>query len=255
MDVTLDAIATYWDTHIHDLEIATAPLGSREFFAQLDEYRFDKLHYLPRLVNFAGYPGQSVLEVGCGVGLDLARFAQGGANVTGIDLSPIALDLARQNMAQQGINARLEVMNGEAIGFADNSFDLVYAHGVVQYTAHPEAMSAEMHRVLRPQGQAVLMVYNRLSWLNALSKLMNVGLEHADAPVLRKYSLKEFRRLLAPFAQVEIVPERFPVKTRLHKGWKATLFNELFVRLFNRLPQAMTRPLGWHLMAFARKEA
>ena len=73
------------------------------------------------------------------------------------------------------------------------------------------------------------MVYNRISWLNGLSKVMKVALEHEDAPVLRKYTIGEFQALLAPFAESRIVPERFPVKSRLHGGWKGAAFNTLFV--------------------------
>jgi hypothetical protein len=43
------------------------------------------------------------------------------------------------------------------------------------------------------------MVCNRKSWLNAMSKVMNVGLEHEDAPVLNKYSISEFKQMLLPF--------------------------------------------------------
>ena len=111
---------------------------------------------------------------------------------------------------------------------------------------------AVAHRVLRPDGLAIFMVYNRVSWLNAMSKVMKVGLEHGDAPVLRLYSIPEFRALLAPFREVEIVPERFPVASRLHKGWKAALYNSMFVGTFNALPRAWVRPYGWHLMAFCR---
>jgi hypothetical protein len=82
---------------------------------------------------------------------------------------------------------------------------------------------------------------------------MKVPLEHEDAPVLKKYSRQEFRQLLAPFAHVRIVAERFPVKTHLHHGLKATLYNGIFVGAFDWLPKSLVRPLGWHLMAFARK--
>ena len=58
-----------------------------------------------------------------------------GAIVTGIDLSTTAIDLARKNIEQNELNADLRVMNGESMQFADNSFDVVYAHGVLQYTA------------------------------------------------------------------------------------------------------------------------
>src|SRR5262249_17110323 len=189
----------------------------------------------------------------CGAGVDLARFARGGALVTGVDLAASAIELARKNFEQQGLSGTFEVADGEHLPFPDNSFDLVYAHGVVQYTANPQKLVAECRRVLKPGGEAISQVYNRVSWLNALSKLMNVGLEHDDAPVLVKFSIGEFRRLLAGFSAVTIVPERFPVKSRLHGGWKGTVYNGLFVETFNALPRSLVRRFGWHLLAFCRK--
>jgi SAM-dependent methyltransferase len=132
-------------------------------------------------------------------------------------------------------------------------FDLVYAHGVVQYTAAPAPLVAECRRVLKPGGLAVFQVYNRVSWLNALSKIMKVGLEHDDAPVLLKVSIPEFKRLVGEFRDVRIVPERFPVRSRLHGGWKGALYNGIFVGGFNALPRALVRRFGWHLLAFCRK--
>jgi SAM-dependent methyltransferase len=250
----IETIARYWNDRIHDLEMTEHPVGSREFFDDLDDYRFDKLHYLPKLVDFSAYRGRELLEVGCGIGTDLVRFARGGAIVTGIDLSSTAIDLAKRNFALHGLQPRaLDVANGEALPFPDASFDVVYGHGVIQYTADPERLIRECHRVLRPGGDGIFMVYNRWSWLNALSKLMKVDLEHEDAPVLRKFTIGEFRALLAPFDEVRIVPERFPVKSRLHKGWKGTAFNTVFVGTFNTLPRAMVKPLGWHLMGFVKK--
>jgi SAM-dependent methyltransferase len=250
---TTDEVRAYWNEHIHDLEITRHLVGSRGFFDDLDQYHFEKLHHLLRLVDFDGYRGRSVLEVGCGAAVDLARFARGGAEATGVDLSASAIGLARANFDQQGLQGRFEVADGERLPFPDNAFDLVYAHGVVQYTASPQRLVDECRRVLKPGGEAVFQVYNRISWLNALSKLMKVGLEHDDAPVLLKFSIGEFRRLLAGFAEVRIVPERFPVKSRLHGGWKGAIYNGLFVGTFNALPRALVRRFGWHLLAFCRK--
>jgi 2-polyprenyl-3-methyl-5-hydroxy-6-metoxy-1,4-benzoquinol methylase len=249
----ISQITTYWDEHIHDLAITTHPVGSPGFFRQLDDYRYDKLNYLPRLVDFQTYQGKNFLEVGCGVGIDLVRFARAGANVTGIDLSTTAIDLACRNVEQNGLSADLRVMNGESMLFPDASFDVVYAHGVLQYTADTEKMAAEIHRVLKPGGAAILMVYNRNSWLNLMRKVTKVPLEHEDAPVLKKFSIGELKQLLSPFKDYRIIPERFPVKTKLHSGWKARLFNDVFVGTFNVMPKALVRPLGWHLMAFATK--
>jgi SAM-dependent methyltransferase len=251
----LEDIRRYWNERIHDLAVAKHPVGTPGFFEDLDEYRFDKLRYLPRLVDFNGYAGRELLEVGCGAGIDLARFARGGARVTGVDLSKTAADLASANLRQRGLPGAVRVMDGERLDFPDARFDVVYAHGVLQYTADPRRMAREVRRVLRPGGEAIFMVYNRISWLPLMRRLCGVSLEHEDAPVLRTFSPAEFRELLSDFPRARLVTERFPVKTRLHGGWKAFLYNALFVGGFNALPKALVRPFGWHIMAFARKEA
>jgi SAM-dependent methyltransferase len=249
----IDRVREYWNRHIHDLEIATHPVGSRGFFDDLDQYHFEKLHHLLRLVDFDGYRGRRVLEVGCGAGVDLARFAKGGAEVVGVDLASSAIDLARANFEQQGLSGEFRVADGEALPFSASSFDFVFAHGVVQYTTNPQRLVDECRRVLKPGGEAVFQVYNRISWLNGLSKLMKVGLEHDDAPVLLKFSIAEFKTLVSGFRDVRIVPERFPVRSRLHGGWKGAVYNGLFVGTFNALPRSLVQRFGWHLLAFCRK--
>jgi ubiquinone/menaquinone biosynthesis C-methylase UbiE len=252
-DPILEQVRVYWNEHIHDLELAKHPVGTKGFFQDLDEYRFDKLRYLPKVVDFNSYEGKRILEVGCGVGIDLIRFAAGGADVTGIDLAEQSIDLARKNFKHHSLEGQLEVGNGESLDFKDNEFDMVYAHGVIQYTANARKMVNELHRVVKPGGQVIMMVYNRKSWLNFLSQTLGVALEHEDAPVLEKYSISEFKNLLVNFSDVKIVPERFPVKSRLQKGLKALFFNVIFVPLFNIIPKAITRKTGWHIMAFATK--
>ncbi len=250
---TSPGVRRYWDARIHDLEITSHPVGSRGFFDDLDAYHFEKLHHLLSLVNFDAWRGQPVLDVGCGAGVEVVRFARGGARIVGVDLSPQAVSLSRQNLAQHGLVAPLTVADGEALPFPDASFAFVYAHGVVQYAADDRAVVRECHRVLRPGGLALFQVYNRVSWLNLLSKVMKVPLEHEDAPVIRRYSIQEFRALVSPFGSVDLVPERFPVKSRLHKGWKGAAYNAFFVGTFNALPRAWVKRFGWHLLALCRK--
>jgi SAM-dependent methyltransferase len=252
-DVRQRAVRAYWNAHIHDLAITSHPVGSPGFFADLDQYHFEKLHHLLRLVDFEGQRGRRVLDVGCGTGVDLVRFARAGAEAVGVDVAEAAIGLAKTNAAHQRLAVRLAVADGERLPFPDASFDYVFAHGVVQYTGDDRALVEECRRVLRPGGTAFFQVYNRVSWLNALSKLMKVDLEHVDAPVLGKYSHAEFARLLNGFSRVELVTERFPVKSRLHGGWKGALFNGAFVGTFNALPRSLTGRFGWHLIARCTK--
>ena len=156
------ASARYWNAHIHDLEITTHPAGRPGFFADLDAYHFEKLHHLLRLVDFTAWRGRDVLDVGCGAGVEVVRFARGGARVTGVDLRESAIALTRaESCASRASGAAVAVADGEALPFPDASFDFVYAHGVVQYTGDDRRLVAECHRVLRPGGLAMFQVYNR----------------------------------------------------------------------------------------------
>jgi SAM-dependent methyltransferase len=250
LDSPSEAVRDYWNRQIHDVAMTRSPVGSASFFRELDEYRFGKLDYLERAVDFGGYAGGQVLEIGCGAGVDLVRFARGGARVTGVELAESAIELARQNFAHAGIDADLHVADARALPFQDGAFDLVYCHGVLQYAEDPAAIVAEAHRVLRPGGDAIFMVYNSRSWLAWMSRMLRTPLEHSGAPVFRMYTAAEFRALLAPFAQCRIVPERFPARTKLQRGWKARVYNGLVVPLLDAIPRAWIRPFGWHLMAF-----
>ena len=253
MDARTWAVREYWDRHVDDWKIARHTPGTREFFEEIEAYRFEKLDYLENVVDFAGFPGKRVLEVGCGVANDLSRFARGDALVTGIDIAPRAVELARRNFSQRGLQGEFHLMNGEAMTFPDDTFDVAYCHTVLHFTLSPETMICEIHRVLKPGGLAILMMVNRHSWMNLLRIVMRVEVDHLDSPVYHRVTRDEFEALLTRFSNVRMVPERFPVPTKVHGGLKAVLFNRIFVGTFNALPQSWTRPTGHHLMAFCRK--
>ena len=105
-------IFTIWKSRRH-------PTGSPGFFADLEQYHFEKLHHLPRLIPFDQYRGRRVLEVGCGAGTDLIRFSRNGARATGVDLAPSSIALAAQNFAIEKLHADLAVADGEALPFGD----------------------------------------------------------------------------------------------------------------------------------------
>lgn len=251
----LDAVRRFWNDNVHNWKIARHEVATKAFFEEIEAYRFEKLAYLPRLVDFKGFSGKSVLDVGCGVGNDLSRFARGGARVVGVDLSEHAIALAQANFSQRGLSGEFHVMNGEQLDLPDNSVDLVYCHTVLHFTPDPDRMVEEIRRVLKPGGLAIVMMVNRRSWLRLLHRIMHIEIDHLDAPVFHWYGAAKFRHLLAGFRDVRIVTERFPVRTKVHRGLKAILFNALFVDVFNAMPRSWVRWSGHHMMAFARKAA
>ena len=249
----IDLVREYWNKKPHEFEVSKNPPGTIEFFHDIEEYHYRKLNYLKRLVDFKRYKGKKLLEVGCGFGTDLVSFAKGGAKVTGIDISDNAVELARKNMELRRVPGEVLQMNGEDLNFRDNSFDAVYSHSPICYTPHPEKMVEEMHRVLKAGGEAVLFVYHSDSWLNFLSTSFHIKLMRNDAPVFRQYSINQLRELLSCFSRVEIVMDRFPVKTNFNIGAVSFLYNYLFVPAFNLIPRKFVMGFGHHLIAKAIK--
>ena len=111
----LDAVRHFWDNHVHDWKVAKSEAGTKEFFEEIEEYRFEKLNYLPEVVDFGGYAGQRILDLGCGVGNDLSRFAKGGANVVGVDLAPHSIELAENNFRQRGLDGEFQIVEQEVL--------------------------------------------------------------------------------------------------------------------------------------------
>jgi ubiquinone/menaquinone biosynthesis C-methylase UbiE len=247
-------IRAYWEERIHDTPLGEGPRGSAAFFAAMDAYRLDKAPYLLSAIDFTGWGGRRVLEIGCGAGLDLMRFASGGASVTGVDISTSALELAREYFAVAKRRAQLVQADGAALPFADQSFDLVYCHGVLPFAQDPVRIVAEAERVLRVGGEAILMAYNRHSWMRLLG-IFGLRLGHGDAPGFKLYSRSEFRSLVECFAERTIVAERLPHASSRNRGPSGWVFNHLVAPIFAVLPAALTARIGWHWIARCRKRA
>ena len=99
-------------------------------------------------------PGQDLLDVGCGPGTitcDLARAVAPG-RVVGIDAAADIVDQARATAEQAGVEVAFEVADLYSLPFADDSFDVVHAHQVLQHVTDPVAALVEMRRVCRPGG-------------------------------------------------------------------------------------------------------
>ena len=196
---TLGDVKRYWSTHVNDIEVIRAPVGSPEFLEELERYRYEKMPYLRGIVTSSSWRGKRVLEIGCGPGIDLVQLAGAGATVTGMDLTPPAARLARRHLQIRKLPGSTLEGNAELTPFADGTFDAVYSHGVLHHTVDTQRAIDEVHRVLKPGGEAVIMLYHRLSWFWLLSKVTRTPVEHADAdaPIVRVYSTAEVRAALS----------------------------------------------------------
>jgi len=208
------AVERYWNRHTVQARDFRSARASRRYL----EWRFREY---PLFREFSGlwgaHDGEVVLDYGCGPGNDLAGFAvhTRASRIIGLDVSQTALELAARRLAlHEDARDRVElrrVGDGDpSIPLADGSVDHVNCQGVLHHTSHPQAILAELARVLRPGGTATLMVYNRDSvWFHLFTAYERMvvegafaGLEVEDAfarntdgaecPISRCYRADEF---------------------------------------------------------------
>jgi SAM-dependent methyltransferase len=159
-----ERVRAFWQSHPCGTKFSDAEMGTPEFFERVEAHRYTKEWHIPEAADFAGARGLRVLEIGCGLGTDGAQFAQAGAQYTGIDLTEAAIELARKRFELSGLKGEFRVADAESLDFADESFDRVYSHGVLHHTPDIARAVAEIHRVLKPRGRAIVMLYHRGSY-------------------------------------------------------------------------------------------
>jgi phosphatidylethanolamine/phosphatidyl-N-methylethanolamine N-methyltransferase len=102
-------------------------------------------------------PGERVLEVGVGTGINLSLYPK-ACRMTGIDFSSSMLEKARERVARGGLQQlRLLQMDAADLKFADDSFDIVYAPYLISVVPDPVKVAQEMRRVCRPGGRIIFL--------------------------------------------------------------------------------------------------
>ena len=236
--------------------------GSLGFFQSVERDRYqDYAPWMAETIGFSRYAGRRVLEVGGGLGTDLAQFVKAGAAVTDCDLAAGHLEMARRNFAVRGLAGSFLLGDGETLPFRDGSFDVVYSFGVIHHTPDTERAVAEFHRVLRPGGEVIVMVYAKHSWnywyrdwwllgirggllrTMTMSDILAQNTEYSPSgarPLVKVYTASQCRRIFAGFREVSIC--------------KRQLTAYEIPRLLRFLPLgAWGRLMGWNLIVRARK--
>lgn len=157
-------VAAFWDSEPCGSETSSAPPLSGEYFDEIARRRYALERHIPEMARFESHAGERVLEVGCGIGTDAMGFASAGAHLTAVDASPRSLEMARRRFELSGLPATLLLADAERLPFPDGAFDFVYSHGVLHHTPSPAVAIAEILRVLRPGGSALVMLYHRGSY-------------------------------------------------------------------------------------------
>src|SRR5437660_2757009 len=215
-------------------------IGSKEFFEQADQkfYEWNSPLHTPkgnfgRIFDYDRYRGQAILEVGCGMGCMAMNWALHDAQVTGVDLNPVAVQQTRRRFELFGLQGRIEEADGEQLPFEDNSFDYGYSWGVLHHSPNTETSIDEIRRVVRPGSEVGVMLYHRNSFLFRFIVEYVEGYLHLEKDFLTPLQLAS---RYSDGARAEGNPHTWPVT-------KEEVRDQLFSKFANVKMQVLGRDL------------
>jgi ubiquinone/menaquinone biosynthesis C-methylase UbiE len=246
----------------------TRYLDTPDDFAAHARARYELEPFIPKFAQFASTRGQRVLEIGVGMGADYLEFLKAGARAIGVDLSAASIEQARRRCQSAGFDPDLKVSDAEDLTLPDDMFDIVYSYGVLHHSADVPRCLREVWRVLRPGGQALIMLYAHPS-LTGFMLWLRFGLfrgqsirqtvyERLESPGTKTFTVAEVRAMMERFEDVTVQQVFSPGDLLLNKP--SPRFTGGFYRmiwlLFPRfLMRAFCRRFGLFLLISAGKPA
>jgi ubiquinone/menaquinone biosynthesis C-methylase UbiE len=245
---TVDQVRSFWESHVNNEYYTREARGSAEYFDEIERRRYRCHYHLPELFRSLQGKGGKLLEIGCGIGVDSVQLANTGFEVTAVDLTEAAIDVARRFAEARGVSIDFRTANAERLDFPSGMFDAVYSFGVLHHTPDVERAVGEVRRVLKPGGTAYIMLYHHNSLVGAVHRLFNLPYESPrhlkdHCPVVYTYTRRSVRGLFRKFSTIEVHAEYpFTYGFRYMTAWIPL-----------PLVKAMGRGFGWHLMIRATR--
>lgn len=145
------------------------PMRWRPDYAAWREKRIWQERYqaerIATIEQFGGtIPERRILEISCGMGGTLVALAHAGADVVATEFNREYCAIAQRRGERYNLDLPIFNAVGEAIPFADNTFDLVICWDIVEHVQNPAHMVRELRRVVRPDGRVLLTIINRWAW-------------------------------------------------------------------------------------------
>ena len=239
--------------------------GTREYFDAIEDHRYrGEAPWMKDAIGFDRCAGKRLIEVGFGTGTDLLQFARGGAIVTGVDLTPRSIEIARRRFETFGLPGEFMIGDGESLSFPDATFDVAYSFGVLHHTPNTYGAIREIHRILKPGAKAIVMLYHRQSlyyWGSIILKhgllggelfrtspaeIMSRHAEYSETggrPLVKAYTRAEARELFKDFSSCRV--EVNQLKRQELRPFGGLIPEGIF--------QWLARQFGWNLLITATK--
>jgi ubiquinone/menaquinone biosynthesis C-methylase UbiE len=242
-------VAEFWNTE----PCGTRYLDNPNDFAAHARVRYMFEPYIPRFAGFAGSRGLRVLEIGVGMGADYEQWLQAGALASGVDLSKASLGQAKRRCELAGLHPDLRIADAENLPFPDRTFDVVYSYGVMHHSPDTARCLQEAWRVLKPGGEARIMLYHHASvtgfmlWLRyglwRAESVRQCVYDRLESAGTKTFTTAEVRGMMANFENVAIEQVFSPGDLLVHKP-SAKFESPVYRLAWKFFPRTLLRKLG-----------
>jgi ubiquinone/menaquinone biosynthesis C-methylase UbiE len=217
-NITIDDVRSFWNNNPLCASAIPFAVGSSDYFNYYDKMREknESIDFSYKLHEYKKFKGKKVLDVGCGNGYVLNKYALEGAEVFGIDITQIAVDICKKRFDIYGLKGNFQIGSAEDLPFEDETFDCVCSMGVLHHTPNTEKAVKEIYRVLKKGGRLILMFYHRNSaWYRIKMPIQKIftgqniqvlvnEVDGVGNPKGDVYSKSELSRLLCDFSSREM---------------------------------------------------
>lgn len=212
-----ELVRDYWNRQPCGSKIDGVECETLDYFDEIARRRYAQEPFIIKHVESLNLNGKKVLEIGCGVGTDSGMFASHGADLTAVDISEHSVELANKNLELHKWKADIRVADAENLPFKDNYFDFVYSWGVLHHAPDTLKAISEVRRVLKPDGEACIMLYNRCSLVSLQmyilfgllrfrpwAKLDDLYSKYHESPGTKVYTHKAISEMFKDWRDVKI---------------------------------------------------
>ena len=203
-----DRFVQYWET-----AVPWTFMGEEMPYEKRRALRYQLQDYMQDEIRFESYSGKRLLEIGSGSGIDSAEFARHGAEVVSLDFTENGVKGTMLLFKEPGLQPNVVRASASQLPFRDSIFDAVYSFGVLHHVPDIGPIVSSIARIVKKDGEVVLMLYNKDSLLYAYAILFShrgEGLTEDQlvsryservlgCPYTRVYTRDEAIALLAPF--------------------------------------------------------
>ena len=234
-------------------------IGENLGYEEKRRFRYSLQDYMHPIFEFEKFSGKKVLEIGCGGGIDSAEFARNGAFVTSTDFTKIGVQTTKELLKEAHLPSNVIQADATNLHFEGNTFDLVYSFGVLHHIPDIEKALSEIKRVLKPEGQIMIMVYNRDSLLYGYSIVYLRGIKEK---LLEKLTMDELlaryseRKEDNPYTKVYTKAEAQNLFSRYFKSCSVQVrYNVIDLPEQRKVKVGLPDEyeLGWHLIIKGKK--